>query len=163
VTHFYKIVPSPVGKLTLVANDQNLVAILWENEKPNRVRMPGTELAAAHPVLLATQKQLGEYFSGTRKQFQLPLEFNGTDFQVKVWRGLQQIPFGETRSYQQLASHVGSPKAYRAVGTANGHNPISIVVPCHRVIGADGALRGFGGGVEAKEFLLKLEGRPDAF
>jgi len=102
-------------------------------------------------------KQLSEYFSGKRKEFDLPLSFTGTDFQKKVWSALLTIPYGETRSYGQIAAQIGNPKASRAVGMANNRNPISILCPCHRVIGADGSLTGYGGGLEAKKFLLELE------
>ena len=108
---------------------------------------------------METERQLNEYFAGNREQFELDLDFAGTPFQCKVWQALLTIPFGETRSYSQIATQVGSPKAVRAVGAANGRNPISIVAPCHRVIGASGSLTGFAGGLEAKQLLLTLEGR----
>ncbi|HEX9788880.1 MAG TPA: methylated-DNA--[protein]-cysteine S-methyltransferase, partial [Candidatus Binatia bacterium] len=111
------------------------------------------------PILLETERQLKEYFFGTRTEFDLPLEPKGSEFQIKVWRALRQIPFGQTRSYLDLATAVGTPKASRAVGAANGRNPLSIVVPCHRVIGANGALTGFAGGLEVKAKLLALEAR----
>jgi methylated-DNA-[protein]-cysteine S-methyltransferase len=101
--------------------------------------------------------QLDEYFAGKRQEFDLPLAPAGTDFQCQVWQGLQEIPFGETWSYGELARHVGRPKASRAVGAANGLNPIPVIIPCHRVIGSNGKLTGFGGGLETKSFLLKLE------
>lgn len=153
----YKKIPSPVGKLTLVASSQGLAAILWENEKPNRVRLGRMEEDQTHPVLLETEKQLKEYFAGMRESFDLKLDPTGTDFQKKVWKALEAIPFGETRSYGDLAKNIGNLKAVRAVGAANGRNPISIVVPCHRVIGASGKLTGFAGGLENKEILLNLE------
>jgi methylated-DNA-[protein]-cysteine S-methyltransferase len=109
-------------------------------------------------VLLETRKQLGEYFAGTRQAFDLPLAPHGTPFQLQVWRMLMQIPWGETWSYAQMARHIGQPTATRAVGAANGRNPLPIVLPCHRVIGSDGSLTGFGGGLPTKEFLLTLEG-----
>ncbi|MFK3792762.1 MULTISPECIES: methylated-DNA--[protein]-cysteine S-methyltransferase [Pseudomonas] len=154
----FKIIPSPVGELTLVARGAKLAAILWEQERENRVRLGPLEQAPEHPQLLETERQLQEYFAGTRKRFELELDFVGTEFQCKVWQALLTIPFGETRSYSQIAQQVGSPKAVRAVGAANGRNPISIVTPCHRVIGASGSLTGFAGGLEAKQFLLALEG-----
>jgi len=110
-----------------------------------------------HPVLLRAAQQLQAYFAGEAKDFDLPLDAQGTAFQMRVWQALQSIPYGQTRSYAQLAALVGSPKAARAVGLANGRNPLSIIVPCHRVIGADGSLTGYGGGLENKRFLLKLE------
>lgn len=105
----------------------------------------------------AVIKQLDEYFDGKRQDFDLPLRPAGTEFQRQVWQALQQIPFGETWSYGELAKHVGTPNAYRAVGAANGINPIPVIIPCHRVIGSNGKLTGFGGGLEAKAFLLNLE------
>jgi len=150
--------PSPVGELKLVANGSRLAAILWENDKPNRVKLGPMTEAADNPILVRAVKQLQEYFAGTRNQFDLELDFAGTDFQKKVWQALLTIPFGETRSYSQIAEQIGNPSAVRAVGAANGKNPISIVAPCHRVIGASGKLTGFAGGLEAKERLLTLEG-----
>jgi methylated-DNA-[protein]-cysteine S-methyltransferase len=148
---------SPVGSLKLVANDTALVAVLWENENPKRVRLAELIEQTHHPILLATQKQLSEYFAGKRQQFDLPLDFEGTEFQQKVWQALLTIPFGETRSYRDIAEQVGNVKAVRAVGAANGKNPISIIAPCHRVVGANGKLVGFAGGLDNKEILLKLE------
>lgn len=148
---------SPVGQLKLVATDTALVAVLWENENPNRVRLAELIENAQHPILLETQKQLHEYFSGQRQVFELPLDFEGTEFQQKVWQALLTIPFGETRSYKQIAEQIGNVKAVRAVGAANGKNPISIIAPCHRVVGANGKLVGFAGGLENKDILLKIE------
>ena len=148
---------SPVGLLKLVAHDTALVAVLWENEDPKRVRLAELIEDKKHPILLETQKQLNEYFSGQRKVFDLPLDFEGTEFQEKVWQVLLTIPFGETRSYKQIAEQIGNVKAVRAVGAANGKNPISIIAPCHRVVGANGKLVGFAGGLENKDILLKLE------
>jgi methylated-DNA-[protein]-cysteine S-methyltransferase len=149
---------SPVGELKLVANGSRLAAILWENDKPGRVRLGPMTEAPDNPILLRTAEQLREYFAGTRNRFELDLEFAGTAFQKKVWAALLTIPFGETRSYGQIAKQIGNASAVRAVGAANGKNPISIVAPCHRVIGASGKLTGFAGGLEAKEMLLTLEG-----
>jgi len=154
-THVSKTLPSPVGTLTLVASDAGLAAILWENDAPGRVRLDFA--AGDHPVLREAERQLGEYFAGTRTAFDLPLDFTGTDFQKSVWQALLTIPFGETRSYAQIARQIGRPRAMRAVGAANGRNPISIVAPCHRVIGANGTLTGFAGGLGNKELLLRLE------
>ena len=148
---------SPVGLLKLVAHDTALVAVLWENEDPKRVRLAELVEDKKHPILLETQKQLNEYFSGQRQVFDLPLDFEGTEFQQKVWQALLTIPFGETRSYKQIAEQIGNVKAVRAVGAANGKNPISIIAPCHRVVGANGKLVGFAGGLENKDILLKLE------
>lgn len=149
--------PSPVGRLKLVATDSALVAVIWDNENPRRVRQAELVEQLDHPILLDAQQQLNEYFQGQRQTFELPLDFEGTEFQKKVWQALLNIPFGETRSYRQIAEQVGSPKAVRAVGAANGQNPISIIAPCHRVIGSGGKLVGFAGGLDNKEILLKLE------
>ena len=148
---------SPVGTLKLVANETALVAVLWENENPKRVRLAELVEQADHPILLETQKQLTEYFAGKRQQFDLPLDFAGTEFQHKVWQALLSIPFGETRSYRDIAEQIGNVKAVRAVGAANGKNPISIIAPCHRVVGANGKLVGFAGGLHNKDILLRLE------
>jgi methylated-DNA-[protein]-cysteine S-methyltransferase len=156
--HFYKIVKSPVGALKLVASKDGLAAILWENDDPHRVRLNIVAEDEGHAVLLETERQLKEYFDGRRKSFELRLDFAGTQFQCRVWSALLEIPFGETRSYAEIARRIGSPKAVRAVGAANGRNPISIVAPCHRVIGANGKLTGFAGGLTTKAFLLGLEG-----
>ncbi|MHA3735781.1 methylated-DNA--[protein]-cysteine S-methyltransferase [Pseudomonas sp. Eth.TT006] len=150
--------PSPVGELKLVANGARLAAILWENDKPGRVRLGPMTPAPDNPLLQNTARQLQEYFAGHRDCFDLELDFAGTDFQKKVWAALLTIPFGETRTYSQIAEQIGNPTAVRAVGAANGRNPLSIVAPCHRVIGASGKLTGFAGGLEAKERLLALEG-----
>jgi methylated-DNA-[protein]-cysteine S-methyltransferase len=154
-----KAIASPVGTLTLVADSDSLVAILWEDDDPARVPMPAPVPAPDHPVLIETARQLGEYFDGRRSAFDLPLRFRGTEFQRAVWSALLEIPFGETSSYGALARALGRPGAARAVGAANGRNPISIVAPCHRVIGANGALTGFAGGLAAKKELLALEQR----
>lgn len=158
VPHFAKTMPSPIGPLKLVATDHGLAAILWPNDPPTRVRLPAAAVGDAHPLLLGAERQLGEYFAGSRRVFSLPLAPVGSPFQREVWAALATIPFGETRSYAQIAAQIGRPAAVRAVGAANGRNPLSIVVPCHRVIGSSGRLTGFAGGLEAKAFLLKLEG-----
>ena len=149
--------PSPVGRLKLVANSQALVAVMWENEQPKCLDSKQLLPCADHPILLATQKQLSEYFAGQRQHFDLPLTFEGTDFQQKVWQALLSIPFAETRSYRDIAAQIGNVKAVRAVGAANGKNPLSIIAPCHRVIGANGQLVGFAGGLNNKHILLQLE------
>ncbi|MCP3734735.1 methylated-DNA--[protein]-cysteine S-methyltransferase [Sphingomonas sp. RP10(2022)] len=155
------IMPSPVGALTLVASDAGLVAVLWENDDPLRVRLGPLVEDAAHPVLRAAADQLRGYFAGERTSFDLPLDWRGTDFQKAVWAALLTIPYGETRSYGALARAIGRPSASRAVGAANGRNPLSIVAPCHRVVGSGGHLTGFAGGLEAKSLLLALERRRD--
>jgi methylated-DNA-[protein]-cysteine S-methyltransferase len=157
MTLFYEEMKSPVGKLKLVASSRALVAVLWEKERPNRVKLDQMSLDPRHPILIETERQLSEYFAGKRTEFDLPLQPDGTEFQKKVWRTLREIPFGKTKSYLDLARAIGSPNAFRAVGAANGKNPLSIVVPCHRVVGADGALTGFAGGLETKAALLAFE------
>ena len=154
----YKMINSPVGTLTLVANGSKLAAILWEEDQPTRVRLGSMSADDHDSVLLETERQLKEYFAGVRRAFDIPLDFMGTDFQKQVWQALLTIPFGETRSYRDIAEQIGNVKAVRAVGAANGRNPISIIAPCHRVIGASGDLTGFAGGLKAKEMLLLLEG-----
>lgn len=162
MTLFYKEMESPVGKLKLVASSNALVAVLWEQERRNRVKLDAIYFDPQHPILLETERQLTEYFSSERSEFDLPLQPDGTEFQKKVWQALREIPFGQTRSYLELARAVGSSKAFRAVGIANGKNPLSIVVPCHRVVGSDGSLTGFAGGLQAKMALLALETRAGA-
>ena len=148
---------SPVGLLKLVASDAGLAAVLWQEDAPERVPLGGLVEDSEHPVLVKTGRQLGEYFAGTRREFSITLDMRGTPFQVEVWCALLRIPFGETSTYGELARQIGRPAASRAVGAANGRNPLSIVVPCHRVVGATGRLTGFAGGLEAKEYLLELE------
>lgn len=155
----FKLVNSPIGTLKLVASDEGLAGVLWEKDRPRRVNLPDLVENPAHPLLLRTEKELNEYFSRSRKSFTVPLDMRGTHFQKQVWEALLGIPFGETRTYGQLANQLGNPKATRAVGAANGRNPIAIIVPCHRVIGFSGKLTGFAGGLDAKDHLLKLEGR----
>ena len=150
---------SPVGELTLLAGDDGLAAVLWQDERPGRV-VAGPAEPGGHPMLDAAQDQLNAYFEGRLRRFDLPLDFRGTDFQRAVWRALLDIPYGETRSYGEIARALGRPGASRAVGAANGRNPISIVAPCHRVIGSGGGLTGFAGGLAAKTWLLRLEGHP---
>ena len=152
-----KTMPSPVGELTLIASDRGLAAILWPDDDPRRVPLDEPFHDDAHPILLDTERQLNEYFAGSRTSFDLPLDMRGTEFQRSVWHALTTIPYGETRSYLDLAKQLGNPAATRAVGAANGRNPVSIVVPCHRVIGSSGKLTGFAGGLTAKAHLLSLE------
>ncbi|MEG0171487.1 MAG: methylated-DNA--[protein]-cysteine S-methyltransferase [Acinetobacter tjernbergiae] len=153
----YMYMDSPVGALKLVAHDQALVAVMWDNEDHKRVRLAELIEDRQHPMLLRVKKQLEEYFAGQRQQFDLPLDFQGTDFQQQVWQALLTIPYGEKRSYKDIAVQIGNEKAVRAVGAANGRNPISIIAPCHRVIGSSGALVGFAGGLDKKQILLSLE------
>jgi methylated-DNA-[protein]-cysteine S-methyltransferase len=159
-THCFKTVRTPVGLLKLVASAQGLAAVLWENDPPGRVKLGKLSEDRKHPVLVQAGKELREYFAGKRERFSLKLDPVGTEFQRSVWTALRTIPHGETRTYAQIARQIGRPKAVRAVGAANGRNPLSIIAPCHRVIGADGSLTGFAGGLPTKEFLLKLEASP---
>lgn len=151
----HTLVDSPVGPLTLVAENGTLAG-LYMNEQRHR---PGDETFGAPDASLFTEvsKQLDEYFAGERTDFDLPLALAGTPFQQRVWAGLQDIPYGETVSYGWLADHIGKPGAARAVGLANGKNPVGIIVPCHRVVGSTGSLTGYGGGLERKQFLLAFE------
>jgi methylated-DNA-[protein]-cysteine S-methyltransferase len=153
----YKFVDTPVGKLKLVASGKGMVAILWENDQPKRVRLTEMVEDDRQSVLVQAERQLKEYFAGERREFDLPLDMRGTPFQKDVWEALLSIPFGETRSYGELANQIGKASASRAVGAANGRNPLSIVVPCHRVVGSTGKLTGFAGGLDVKERLLGLE------
>ena len=154
----YKWISTLIGNLRLVASEEGLVAVLWEKERPRRVVLPELIEDPEHPILRQAEDQLREYFAGTRNLFTIPLDMRGTAFQKQVWKSLLAIPFGETRTYGQLAAQLGNSNATRAVGAANGRNPIAILVPCHRVIGASGKLTGFAGGLGAKEHLLHLEG-----
>ena len=148
---------SPVGELTLVASERGLRAVLWAEERAGRVRLAERRDDPTHAVLAEAVRQLRDYFEGRRRTFDLPLDPEGTDFQKAVWTGLNAIPYGETRSYAALAAAIGRPGASRAVGAANGRNPLSIVTPCHRVIGANGTLTGFAGGLAVKQWLLAHE------
>jgi methylated-DNA-[protein]-cysteine S-methyltransferase len=153
----YKYFASPVGRLKLVASETGLTAILWENDSPRRVRLEELVEDNNQPILVEAERQLKEYFAGKLNVFSVPLDMRGTAFQKDVWRALRAIPFGKTLSYGEIAKQLGRPSASRAVGAANGRNPISIVVPCHRVIGSTGKLTGFAGGLEVKAHLLRLE------
>ena len=148
---------SSVGTLTLVASDTGLAAVLWENDRPGRVVLGPLTETSDHPILDQASRELTAYFAGTRRDFTVPLAPNGTAFQQSVWTALRTIPHGETRSYAAIARSIDRPTATRAVGAANGRNPISIIIPCHRVIGTSGALTGFAGGLEAKRWLLMHE------
>ncbi|AYV23578.1 methylated-DNA--[protein]-cysteine S-methyltransferase [Vibrio mediterranei] len=154
--NYYLITPSPLGDVTIQANDDGLLG-LWFEEHTTLPDVLGS-LAPEHPILAEASIQLSCYFEGKVQSFDLPLAAEGTDFQKLVWRALCDIPFGESISYQELANRIGKPKAVRAVGAANGKNPISVIVPCHRVIGKSGTLTGYAGGVERKRKLLELEG-----
>ena len=154
----HRVIDSPVGRLTLVATADGLAGVLWQNDRPGRRPFDIGREDPEHPLLVEAAEQLREYFAGRRKAFALPLDMAGTAFQRRVWGALLTIPYGETRSYGDVARQIGHPGAVRAVGAANGRNPVSIVAPCHRVIGADGSLTGFGGGLDVKARLLALEG-----
>jgi len=144
------IIRSPVGNLKINAEDGHIVSIDFRAESGDD--------GNSQPVLIEAARQLSEYFAGHRKVFDLPLAPGGTAFQQSVWKALAAIPFGDLRSYRDIAEEIGKPNAVRAVGSANGRNPIPIVVPCHRVIGSDGSLTGFAGGLDMKRALLALEG-----
>ncbi len=153
----YKDVPSPVGLIRVITSDKGLVAIIWEGENYKRTKLSEPVKDDEHPILLQTEQQLNEYFENKRTTFNVPLDFKGTDFQVRVWEALLKIPYGVTKTYGELAKILGDIKAIRAVGGALNKNPISVIVPCHRVVGASGKLVGFAGGLENKSILLDLE------
>lgn len=150
----YRMIDSPIGPLTLAGRDDRLAFLHMVDQtyEPSRKGWVPDESAFPDAV-----RQLGEYFDGARTEFDLKLNLRGTDFQRRVWKALMTIPYGETRSYGEIARQIGSPTAFRAVGLANGRNPIAIIVPCHRVIGSNGTLTGYGGGLERKQALLDLE------
>ena len=153
----YFFCPSPIGILTLTQQDDSII----------RLDFPGVSMQGAPeptPLLLEACRQLREYFAGQRRSFQLPLAPQGTPFQQQVWQALAEIPYGETRTYGEIAEAIGRKGASRAVGAANHRNPLPIFIPCHRVIGANGSLTGYAGGLETKRFLLALEsGQPAHF
>jgi methylated-DNA-[protein]-cysteine S-methyltransferase len=153
--NYYTVLTSELGPITVQANSEGLLGIWFEQHTtcPDELG----EHNPSYPLLQQAETELKEYFAGERQTFTLPLAAIGTEFQRKVWQALCEIPYGEAISYQELASRVGNPKAVRAVGTANGKNPLSIVVPCHRVVGKNGKLSGYAGGVERKLSLLNLE------
>ncbi len=156
----YDKMASPVGDLIIVTSPQGLHTILWNGD----FKMTAYEKILSHlirsprePTILSTKNQLSEYFQGKRKKFDLPLVIQGTDFQIQVWNELLKIPYAQTISYGEQAEKIGDKNKARAVGMANGQNPIPIIIPCHRVIGSNGHLVGFGGGLDKKAYLLKLE------
>jgi methylated-DNA-[protein]-cysteine S-methyltransferase len=151
----YTTIDSPLGDL-LLAGENGALSHLWMLEGRHPV-VPRADWVEDDAAFAAATRQLGEYFAGERATFELELALEGTDFQLRAWNALRAIPYGETRSYGEQARRIGSPRAVRAVGLANGQNPIAIIVPCHRVLGADGSLTGFGGGLENKRRLLDLE------
>ena len=153
MTH-YRIIDSPIGLLTLAGTDHVLTNLRMVDQTYEPDRADWVQDKSAFP---AAVEQLAAYFAGELQEFDLDLEMSGTEFQRRVWNALRTIPYGETRSYGEIAQQIGSPSAFRAVGLANGHNPIAVIVPCHRVIGANGSLTGFGGGLDRKSKLLELE------
>ena len=152
---YYCYIDSPIGELLLAGDDDALTMIGFPEGKMRR--KPASDWVENKKAFAEASRQLTEYFAGERHEFDLPLRLDGTEFQILVLKELQRIPYGETSSYGDIASRIGRPKAVRAVGAANGRNPIPIVVPCHRVIGSSGSLTGFGGGLDAKRALLQLE------
>ena len=153
------VIASPVGKLRLVASEKGLVAI---DVRSNTAQVETSQNASAQAILKKTKQQLDQYFAGKRTSFDVALDLVGTEFQVKAWRALCRIPFGKTISYGQQAANIKKPKAFRAVGSANGKNPIPIIVPCHRVVASDGSLGGYSLGLKMKKQLLALEGVSEA-
>lgn len=154
---FSTVTDSPVGPLTIVASDDGVRAVLWPDDDPRRVRLDDATDDPDHPIVAEAVRQLEEYFDGTRTEFDVPIDPVGTDFQRVAWRALQTIPYGTTVTYGEQAERIGDRRKARAVGAANGRNPISIIVPCHRVVGAGGGLTGFAGGVATKAWLLDHE------
>lgn len=150
-------IDSPVGTLRVVASDDALLAVLWPDERDGRVTFDDEPSPGTNAVVASTARQLDEYFTGGRRNFDLPLDLRGTDFQQQVWRSLPEIPYGETSTYAKQAASIGRPRAIRAVGSANGRNPLSIVLPCHRIVAANGSLAGFAGGLDTKRWLLDHE------
>ncbi len=151
---YYCFCHTPLGRMLLAQEEEGLILVEFDAAPLKNWQQADT------PLLIQAKTQLSEYFAGTRQEFTLPLSPKGTPFQQKVWAALQTIPYGQTRSYGEIARQIGSPKAARAVGMANHHNPIAILIPCHRVVGQNGALTGYAGGLERKKALLQLEGCP---
>lgn len=156
-TFVYKDINTPVGIIHIIATAKGLSGLLWEGDNYIRTKLPAASYDEHAPILIHTELQLKEYFARQRKIFDIPLDFRGTAFQIKVWRALLQIPYGTTITYGQLALQLGDTKAVRAVGGALNKNPIAIIAPCHRIIGTSGKLVGFAGGLRNKAFLLDLE------
>lgn len=152
-------IDSPLGVLTIRGSDEGVRAVTWPDDDPGRVRIDAPAVADSNDIVTDAARQLEEYFTGARRHFDVPLDPIGTDFQRAAWDALCTIPYGETVSYGEQAGRLGDERKARAVGAANGRNPISIIVPCHRVVGADGSLTGFAGGIESKAWLLAHERR----
>jgi len=155
-TLFYVHTPSPVGPLFLAASTKGLVRLEFES-RMQRLDPDAIQLRESKPALAPYLLELNEYFAGKRREFSLPLDLHGTAFQLACWNALLEIPYGETRSYRDVAQAIGHPHAYRAVGMSNNRNPVAIIVPCHRVIASSGSLCGYGGGLDLKRKLLDLE------
>ncbi len=156
-TYVQTAVPSPVGELTVIGSESGVRAILWPNDRPGRVTINHLVVPDTEGRLEMVVTQLDEYFARTRQEFTVPIVLRGTEFQRAVWRQLTEIPYGHTMSYSELATKIGKPNAARAVGAAAGLNPVSVIVPCHRLVGARGSLTGFAGGLDAKRWLLRHE------
>lgn len=150
---------APFGKLTVVASDAGVRYVMFDHDAHPKPLDRIDIVDAAHPVLDRACSQLDEYLRGSRKEFDLPLDLVGTEFQISAWRSLARIPFGQTATYARQAASIGRPTATRAIGAANGRNPVAVVLPCHRVVGSDGSLTGFGGGLDVKQWLLDHERR----
>ena len=146
----------PVGGIGIAEEAGKISGVFFRTDKKKQPKAADC-ITAETPLIKKTAKELKEYFEGKRKKFDIPLLLKGTDFQLSVWKALQKIPYGKTRSYKETAGMAGNPKACRAAGMANNRNPIAIIIPCHRVIGSDGSLTGYGGGLEKKQYLLELE------
>jgi methylated-DNA-[protein]-cysteine S-methyltransferase len=158
VSYFSGVLTAPIGDVTVVASDLGVRYVMFaEDAHPKPLSNLDIHVNPQHPVVKYTLDQLREYFDGARIAFDVPLDLHGTEFQVATWKSLAEIPFGKTISYGEQAASIGRPKAVRAVGGANGRNPVAIVLPCHRVIGANGSLTGFGGGIAVKQWLLQHE------
>ena len=160
-TWYYSCTSSPAGPLFLAASAKGLVRLEFDR-RVQRFNPKKITLAKSDDALRPYLRELDEYFSGKRRMFSVPLDLRGTDFQLQCWHALVRIPYGETRSYRDIAEAIGHPHAFRAVGMANNRNPIAIIVPCHRVIASDGTLCGYGGGLDLKRKLLELEGHPES-
>ena len=154
---YYDYLPTSLGSMLLASDGDALIGAWFEGQRYEPSRSPSWERRRNLPILLRAGAELGEYFAGARTKFTLPLAPAGTPFQRDVWNAIAAIPYGETAAYRDLASRIGRPASFRAAGAATGRNPLSIIVPCHRVVGADGALTGYAGGLERKRTLLALE------
>jgi methylated-DNA-[protein]-cysteine S-methyltransferase len=160
VQYFQSMVTAPFGVVTIVVSDLGVRFVMFADDAhPKSFDGMNIVTGESHPILDSAIEQLREYFEGVRTDFDLPLDLHGTEFQVEAWKSLAQVSFGKTASYKQQATSIGRPKAVRAIGGANGRNPIVIVLPCHRIVGADGSLTGFGGGIPIKKWLLEHEQR----